>query len=102
MLAIIKTGGKQYIVQKGDTIRVEKLVGEEGAKITFDAVLFKGDEKGSKVEVGAPTLSATVEGKVLRQGRSRKVRVVKYKPKTRYNKTQGHRQHFTEVEITKV
>ncbi len=102
MLAIIKTGGKQYLVKKGDTIKVEKILGAEGETVSFDAVLFKGDEKGGSVEVGSPTLQAAVEGKVVQQGRSRKVAVVKYKPKTRYKITQGHRQHFTMVEITKV
>ncbi len=102
MLAVIKTGGKQYVVSKGDKIRVEKLLGKEGSTVTFDAVLLKADPKGAKVEVGAPTITGAVEGKILKQARARKVEVVKYKPKTRYKKVQGHRQHFTEVEITKI
>ena len=102
MLAVIKTGGKQYVVAKGDKIRVERLEGDEGSKVTFDAVLLKSDEKGSKLEVGVPTVTGAVEGKILKQSRSRKVEVVKYKPKTRYKKVHGHRQHFTEVEITKI
>jgi len=102
MLAVIKTGGKQFVVSKGDKIRIEKLLGEEGSTVTFDAVLLKADEKGSKVEVGTPTVTGAVEGKILKQARSRKVEVVKYKPKTRYKTVNGHRQYFTEVEITKI
>ena len=102
MYAVIKTGGKQYIVSKGDRVRFERLKGEEGDKVAFDAVLLKSDEKGSKLEVGTPTVTGAVEGKIVKQARARKVEVVKYKPKTRYKKVHGHRQYFTEVEITKI
>jgi len=99
--AIIKTGGKQYKVQAGDKLKVEKLPGEAGAAVTFDAVLLTN--KGDAVTVGAPLVSgAKVEGKVLQQARDRKKLVFKYHSKTRYRKTKGHRQHFTEVEITKI
>lgn len=102
MLAVIKTGGKQYIVQKGDTIRVERLLGDEGSDVVFDAVLLRADVNGSSFDLGTPLVSKQVKGTVVKQGRSKKVSVVKYKAKVRYNKTHGHRQHFTEVKITEV
>lgn len=101
MLAIIKTGGKQYKVQVGDKIRVEKLAGEVDGKITFDEVLFVGDEKS--VKVGTPIIEgAKVEGKILQQGKAKKVVGIKFKAKKRYKVKFGHRQPFTEVEITKI
>ncbi len=101
MFAIIESGGKQYLVSKGDKIQIEKLDGEAGATIVFDKVLFVGDDKTQTV--GKPTLDGqTVEAKVLTQGRGDKIRVFKYKAKSKYRRTQGHRQSFTEVEITKV
>jgi len=101
MLAIIKTGGKQYKVEKGDKIKVEKLEGKEGDKIVFSEVLFLGDEKG--VKIGAPLIkSAKVEAKILKQGRNKKVWGIKHKAKKRYKVKFGHRQRFTEVEILKV
>ncbi|OIO45860.1 MAG: 50S ribosomal protein L21 [Parcubacteria group bacterium CG1_02_37_51] len=101
-LAVIKTGGKQYLVQKGDKLKVEKLVAEVGDQIELKDVLLKSDTKGSKVELGKPVLDTIVEAKVLQQARGKKIKVVKYKNKIRYKKTQGHRQAFTELEITKV
>jgi len=101
MLAIIKTGGKQYKIEEGDKIKVEKLTGEIGDKITFEEVLFVGDDK--KVSVGAPVLDkAVVEGKILAQDRYKKVWGIKHKAKKRYKKKYGHKQAFTEIEITKV
>lgn len=101
MLAIIKTGGKQYKVKVGDKIKVEKLDGEEGSKITFDEVLFLGDEK--EVKVGTPAVKgAKVEGKILKTGKQKKVTGIKHKAKKRYLVKFGHRQTMTEVEITKV
>jgi len=101
MLAVIKTGGKQYLVKKGDKIKVEKLEGEEGDKITFGEVLFLGDEK--EVKVGTPFIKgAKVEGKILKQGKAKKVWGMKFKAKKRYKVKFGHRQMFTEVEITKL
>ena len=101
MFAIIETGGKQYLVSKGDKIQVEKLEGEAGSSITFDKVLFVGDDKTSTV--GKPTISGqAVEAKILLQGRGDKIRIFKYKAKSKYRRTQGHRQSFTELEITKV
>lgn len=99
--AIIKTGGKQYKVAVGDKVKVEKLPGEEGGKISFEEVLLTS--KGDAVAIGAPRVSgAKVEGKVLQQARDKKKLVFRYHSKTRYRKTKGHRQHFTEVEIVKV
>lgn len=104
MIAVIKTGGKQYKVEEGDTIRVEKLDGaEEGKKVAFDQVLFLGEKDGKDVKIGAPTVSgAKVTAKVLKQGRAKKVEVKKFKAKIRYARTYGHRQPFTEVQIEKI
>ncbi len=97
--AVIETGGKQYIVRKGDTLRIEKLEGATGAKVSFDKVLFHSD--GNKV--GTPFISgAKVEGELKEQGRAKKILVVKFKQKSRYMKRNGHRQPFTEVEIKSV
>lgn len=99
--AIIKTGGKQYKVAAGDKLKVEKLSGEEGGQVSFDEVLLTS--QGDSVAIGAPYISgAKVEGKILQQARDKKKLIFKYKSKTRSRKTRGHRQHFTEVEITKI
>lgn len=98
--AVIKTGGKQYKVSEKDKLKVEKLNTEEGKNVDFDQVLLVAD--GDKVEIGTPTLKKRVTAKVLSQGRAKKVRVVKYKPKVRYHKVYGHRQPFTEVQIEKI
>lgn len=101
MLAIIKTGGKQYKVAEGDKIKIEKIEGEIGAVLTFPEVLLKGDEKD--VLIGAPFVEgAKVEAKIVDQGRHKKVWGIKHKPKKRYKVKFGHRQLFTEVEITKI
>lgn len=101
MFAIIESGGKQYMVSQGDKIQVEKLDGEAGSSITFGKVLFIGDDKTSTV--GKPAISGkTVEGKILTQGRGDKIRIFKYKAKSKYRRTQGHRQAFTEIEIVKI
>lgn len=103
MLAVIKTGGKQYTVKEGDTLRVEKLEAEEGKNITFEEVLLVGKEDGSDAKVGTPHVAgAKVEAKVLKHGRADKVDVRKFKAKSRYYKRYGHRQPFTELEITKI
>ena len=101
MFAVIKTGGKQYKVAKGDTILVEKLDADEGAEVSFEEVLLVGDEKDSRI--GQPiVLGAKVTGKVIEQGRGKKKIVFKFKSKTRQNKKKGHRQAFTKVEITNI
>lgn len=99
--AVIETGNKQYRVSEGRKIKVEKLDAEEGKAFTFDKVLLVNDDKGTKV--GTPYVDgAKVEAKVLGQGRAKKVIVFRYHPKTRYRKKKGHRQPFTELEITKI
>ena len=108
MLAVIKTGGKQYIVSPGDKIKIEKLDKEEGSEVKFSEVLFLekeslADSKQAQVEIGAPFIEgAKVIGKVLEQGKGKKMVIFKYKPKKRYRVKKGHRQQFTEVEITKI
>lgn len=101
MFAIIQTGGKQYKVEKGQTIKVEKLAdAKEGSNVDFDRVLMISDKE---TKVGAPYVSgATVKAKVVSNGRGEKVIVFKMKAKKRYQKTQGHRQDYTEVEITEI
>ena len=102
-LAIIQTGGKQYAVKEGDKIKIEKLEGEIGAELKFDQVLLSSSEDASDLVVGDPMISkAIVTGKIIEQGRSRKIRVVKFKNKTRQHKLRGHRQYFTKVEILTV
>lgn len=89
------------MVSKGDVIQVEKLIVDEGKNVTFDKVLFTST--GSDANVGKPFISgATVQGKVLKQGRGKKIHVLKYKNKSKYRRKIGARQYFTEVEITKV
>ncbi|MFH1657395.1 MAG: 50S ribosomal protein L21 [bacterium] len=101
MLAVIKTGGKQYIVSAGKKLKIEKLEAEEGKEVTFDEVLLLENE--GKVEIGDPLIkTAKVKAKVLQQGKAKKVIVFKYKAKKRYKKKRGHRQPFTEVEITAI
>lgn len=97
MIAIIESGGKQYLVSKGDKIQVEKLVADEGKTITFDKVLFHDGAVGKPYVAGA-----SVQGKVLKQGRGKKIHVLKYKAKSKYRRKIGARQHYTEVEIIKV
>lgn len=97
--SVIATGGKQYLVSPGTKVKVEKLAGEVGGKITFDQVLFT-TTGGSQFQVGKPTVAGTVvTGTVIKQGRSKKVTVFKYREKSRYRRTAGHRQGYTEVEI---
>lgn len=101
MLAIIKTGGKQYLVSPGDKIKIEKIKGSEGREVTCKRVLLV--EKNRKLDIGMPLVrGARVIGKILSQGKGKKVIVFKYKPKTRYKVKKGHRQAFTEVEILKI
>jgi len=101
MLAVIKTGGKQYVVSPGKKIKIEKLDAEEGKEVVFSDVLLL--EKNKKIEIGTPLVKgAKVTGKVLKQDRTKKIIVFKYKSKTRRKTKKGHRQHFTEVEITKI
>lgn len=100
MFAIIETGGKQYIVKKGDKLQVERLSGENGSSVKLDKVLLTSD--GKTAQVGKPYLNTEIEAKILSQGKSDKVRVFKYKAKSKYRRTQGHRQQYTEIEIVKI
>lgn len=99
--AIIVTGGKQYRVAEGDIIYVEKLGAEEGAEITFDQVLSVIDEESSVF--GTPTVAgASVSASVVKNGKGKKIRVYKMKPKKNYRRTQGHRQPYTKVQINTI
>ncbi len=101
MYAVIETGGKQYKVAEGDVIFVEKMGVEEGAEVKFDKVILVGD--GNGVKVGTPNVDgAAVSGKVLRNGKSKKIYVLTYKPKKNEKRKLGHRQPYTKVEITKI
>lgn len=100
-IAIIKTGGKQYKVKKDQTIKIEKIDGKVGAKIKF-ATLLTATSDAKEVNIGKPLLESIVEAKITEQGRDKKVTVVKYKNKTRYLRTKGHRQAFTKVLISEI
>lgn len=99
MYAVIKTGGKQYKVQEGDTIKVEKLDGKEGDSIELDQVLMLAD--GDKVTLGQPLVEgASVSATVKAQGKGKKIRIIKFKRRKHYRKQMGHRQAYTELAIT--
>ena len=101
MYAIVEACGKQYKVAEGDVVFFEKLDAEEGKKVSFDKVVLVSDDK--KVEVGAPYVKGVkVEGKVLANGKDKKIVIYRYKAKKNERKTQGHRQPFTKVEITSI
>jgi len=101
MYAVFRTGGKQYRASKGERLRLEKLEAEEGAEVSFDEVLLVGE--GQDVKVGSPLLSGiSVSARVLRQGKSRKVSVVKFRRRQNYLRQGTHRQFFTEVEIVDI
>ena len=98
MYAVVETGGKQYRVQEGDVISVEKLNVEDGAKVVFDKVLVAGE--GADIKVGKPYIEGcTVEGPAVESGKGPKVIIFKYKAKKDYRKKQGHRQPYTSVKI---
>ncbi len=100
MIAVIETGGKQYLIQPGQILKIEKLEGEAGSKLIFDKVLLKADDDGKNVQIGTPYLEGeTVETEIEQQGRSRKIRILKFKRKTRYTKRRGHRQTFTQIKV---
>jgi len=101
MLAVIKTGGKQYIISPGQKIKIEKIEGKPEKEISFKEVLLL--EKNKKIEIGSPFLKGVkAVGKIITQGKGDKVVVFKYKSKTRRKTKKGHRQPFTEVEILKI
>jgi len=101
MLAVIKTGGKQYLVETGKKIKIEKIEGKEKQEINFPEVLLLAD--GENIKIGKPFVDgAIVKGEILRQAKAKKIIVFKYKPKKRERKKKGHRQPFTEVLIKEV
>lgn len=101
LYAILETGGKQYKVSPGETVRVEKLPGGRGDSLVFEKVLAVSDN--GDIKVGNPYLEgATVKGTIVRQGKARKILVFKYRAKTNYRRRYGHRQEFTEVRVDSV
>ncbi len=101
MFAVIKTGGKQYLVSLGMRLKIEKVDAAEGGSFSSEEILFVAD--GEKIDIGTPRVpGARVEAKVLRQGRARKVIVFKYRPKARHRVKKGHRQPYTEIQIEKI
>ena len=99
MYAIIATGGKQYKVEEGDVVRIEKLGKEVGEAVTFEDVIAVG---GEAFKAGEDVKAATVDAEVVENGKAKKVIVYRYKPKTGYHKKNGHRQQYTAVKITKI
>lgn len=101
MYAVIKTGGKQYRVQEGDTLRVEKIDADEGANITLDQVLLVAD--GDNIQVGAPYVEGgKVSATVKTQGRGKKIKIIKLRRRKHHRKQMGHRQYFTELQIDNI
>ena len=101
MYAVVITGGKQYRVEAGTELTIERLAADAGSSVTFDRVLFVGD--GDTVTVGTPTVDgATVSGTVLGETLGPKLRIFKFKQKVKYRRTTGHRQHFTRVRIDEI
>ncbi|RDE18487.1 50S ribosomal protein L21 [Motiliproteus coralliicola] len=99
MYAVVVTGGKQYRVSEGQTLKVEKLTAEEGASVELDKVLLVAD--GEEIKIGAPVVEgAKVNAEVVAHGRGKKVRIVKFKRRKHHMKQMGHRQWFTEIKIT--
>jgi len=98
MYAVVSTGGKQYKVQQGETLRIEKIAGEVGSRVTFDRVLMVAD--GENVRVGQPVLEqAAVQASIIEQDKAKKILVFKYKRRKRYRRKNGHRQPFTAIRI---
>lgn len=101
-IAIIKTGGKQYVIKEKDNLKVEKLKAKKDGKVNFE-VLMTSAEDGTGLKLGTPILKdSSVEAKAIADGRAKKIRVVHYKNKTRQHTVQGHRQPYTQVQITKI
>lgn len=101
MYAVIKTGGKQYKVSEGETLKVEKLAADEGAKVDLDQVLMVAD--GDNVKVGTPYIDGgKVTATIKAHGKGKKVEIVKFRRRKHYRKQQGHRQEFTEIEINNI
>ena len=102
MLAVIKTGGKQYKVREGETLTIEKVIQAPGEALGLE-VLLVGDEDGKNTRLGTPTVAgAKVEGRVIEHGKGEKVSIFKFKPKVRYRRHTGHRQLYSKVKIEKI
>ncbi len=101
MFAVIKTGGKQYIVTEGQELTTEKIEIEVGQPVEFDVLLLT-DEEGEKTEVGKPFLATKAKATVIEHGMGKKVSIIKYKAKSRYRRHTGHRQPFTKVKIESI
>lgn len=101
MFAIITTGGKQYLVEEGQKLKIEKLEVQDGDKVEFETLLIASSD-ASTFDLGTPAVSKKVTATVIRNDRDKKVSVVKYKPKSRYRRNVGHRQPFTLVQIEKI
>jgi large subunit ribosomal protein L21 len=102
-IAVIKTGGKQYVVKEGDKLDIEKVDAKEGKNASFKEVLLISDTDGKNFEIGAPTVKGkNVEATIEKQFRDKKILVMKFKAKSRYHKKKGHRQHQTMVKIGKI
>jgi large subunit ribosomal protein L21 len=98
MYAVVSTGGKQYKVKRGETLRIEKISGEVGSSVTFDQVLMAGE--GESVRIGQPLLeNAAVQARIVEQDKAKKILVFKYKRRKRYRRKQGHRQPYTAIRI---
>jgi large subunit ribosomal protein L21 len=98
MYAVVSTGGKQYKVKRGETLRIEKIPGEVGSSVTFDQVLMAGE--GESVRIGQPLLeNAAVQARIVEQDKAKKILVFKYKRRKRYRRKQGHRQPYTAIRI---
>jgi large subunit ribosomal protein L21 len=100
MYAVIKTGGKQYVVEPGQVIKVEKINLPEGSSVEFEALMVKGDN--GEVKVGPEAKNTKVKATVVRHGKGKKIIVFKYKAKKHYQRKYGHRQHFTELKIDEI
>jgi large subunit ribosomal protein L21 len=101
MYAVVRSGGKQYRVSQGGSLRVEKLAGEVGASITLDDVLMIGSD--DEIKVGTPNVNgAQITGTIVAQGRGEKIRVFKMKRRKGYRRTQGHRQDYTEIRVDEI
>ncbi len=100
MYAVIRSGNKQYRVAPGDTVRVERMPGKVGAKVTFDDVLAVHDEK--KLLTGASASKVAVTGEIVRQGRGPKLTVFKYRKTKQYKISRGHRQNYTAVQVSDI
>lgn len=101
MYAIVNTGGKQYRIQEGQILRIEKIAGDVGSEVSFDKILMLSD--GENVTIGRPVLeNVLVRAQIVEQDKAKKILVFKYKKRKRYRRKQGHRQPFTAVKINKI